>query len=319
MSTGIRVSLGHQQGGLELVEQWRSTNSCFLWLDIEGSVGADLQQQLIDRFELDPVDLNLATLDRHPPRHSSDQNALFVLTKPLDADSHSLEFTTQQLAVFVGADFIITRHSRRSPFIETLLTRIADDSLQLEDGYTLLAALLNRMVERYGQVLLDLESRLDEVEDELMDEPDESHMRELVGYNTGLRKMRRILSYHTNVISAVFRHVKKQGLSQHYDELTELTASAERFSSLAELYQNVINDLIDGYISLNGHHLNQVMRVLTVVTVLFLPLSLLVGIYGMNFENMPELKSPNGYFALLSVMAGIVTILMLLFRRKNWL
>ena len=73
----------------------------------------------------------------------------------------------------------------------------------------------------------------------------------------------------------------------------------ERFHSLADLYQNVINDLIEGYISLNAHHLNQIMKVLTIVTVIFVPLTLLVGIDGMNFEYIPELKSEHGYFVLL--------------------
>jgi len=93
----------------------------------------------------------------------------------------------------------------------------------------------------------------------------------------------------------------------------------ERFHSLSDMYQNVINDLIDGYISLNGHQLNQIMKVLTIVTVVFVPLTLLVGIYGMNFEYIPELKSHNGYYILLTVMAGIVAGLLLLFKRVRWL
>ena len=81
----------------------------------------------------------------------------------------------------------------------------------------------------------------------------------------------------------------------------------------------MINDLIEGYISLNAHHLNQVMCILTVVTVVFLPLSFLVGVYGMNFENMPELKSRYGYFILVSVMFGIASGLALIFRKMKWL
>ena len=81
----------------------------------------------------------------------------------------------------------------------------------------------------------------------------------------------------------------------------------------------MINDLIDGYISLNGHNLNQIMKVLTVVTVTFVPLSLLVGIYGMNYENMPELKAEHGYYILISVMGAIAGGLLYLFRRMRWL
>ena len=85
------------------------------------------------------------------------------------------------------------------------------------------------------------------------------------------------------------------------------------------MYQNVITDLIDAYISLNGHHLNQIMKVLTIVTVIFVPITFLAGIYGMNFENIPELKSRDGYFILLSIMFTIAAALLILFRKKRWL
>ncbi len=144
-------------------------------------------------------------------------------------------------------------------------------------------------------------------------------MQELLGYNTALRKMRRILNYHLSVLNQLNRHVKKQQLVNVEDQFDDIAVEAERFNSLAELYQNVITDLIEGYISLNAHQLNQVMRVLTVVTVMFLPLGLLVGIYGMNFEHMPELKSRYGYFMLLGFMAFTVSTLVFLFRKKRWL
>ena len=131
--------------------------------------------------------------------------------------------------------------------------------------------------------------------------------------------MRRVLNYHVTVTQALHRHAVQQLAEEWAEACEDIATEAERFNSLAELYQNVINDLIEGYISLNGHHLNQVMKVLTVVTVIFLPLTLLVGIYGMNFENMPELKSSYGYFALLAVMAILATGMAFLFRRKHWL
>ena len=107
--------------------------------------------------------------------------------------------------------------------------------------------------------------------------------------------------------------------NHHHDDFDDIYAIIERFNSLSELYQSVITDLIEAYISLNGHRLNQIMKVLTVVTVIFVPLTLLVGIYGMNFEYMPELKSKHGYFILLSVMSCIAIVMLYIFRRVRWL
>ena len=175
-----------------------------------------------------------------------------------------------------------------------------------------------RVAQRYGKVLLDLEQRLDIVEDELFDSPTDTLMKELVGYNTGLRKMHRILAYYVNVFDSLRQHLHKSNHPQ-YDQFDDIYAIIERFSSLSTVYQEVITDLIEAYISLNGHRLNQIMKVLTIVTVVFVPLTLLVGIYGMNFENMPELKSEHGYYVLLSVMSGIAFVMLYLFRRVRWL
>ncbi|MCB1763579.1 MAG: metal transporter, partial [Gammaproteobacteria bacterium] len=183
----------------------------------------------------------------------------------------------------------------------------------------MLARISRRVTDRYGRILLDLEHRLDEVEDLLFEDETDGLMEELVGYNTALRKVRRILAYHTNAFLGLRNYFNTEAMADWHDEFSDIHEVMERFHSLSDLYQNVISDLIDGYISLNGHHLNQIMKVLTIVTVIFVPLTLLVGIYGMNFEYIPELKSPNGYFILLGVMVGIAVVLMALFRRVRWL
>jgi len=175
-----------------------------------------------------------------------------------------------------------------------------------------------RVAQRYGKVLLDLEQRLDIVEDELFDSPTDTLMKELVGYNTGLRKMHRILAYYVNVFDSLRKELQ-QANHPHKDEFNDIYAIIERFSSLSSVYQDVITDLIEAYISLNGHRLNQIMKVLTIVTVIFVPLTLMVGIYGMNFENMPELKSENGYYILLSTMSAIAFLMLYVFRRVRWL
>lgn len=307
------------EGDADLHKKWCYTPESFLWLDIEGSSPSSIKDLLATKFELEEADILDASRDRHPPRFSGHNGDLFLLLKSLDSDSHSLDFTAQQLAIFSGNNYLVTRHNRKSSYIESLQSRLLSNKFKMDSPRKLIILLAQRTIKRYGEILLNLEERLDELEDELLQNPDEKLMQELLGYNTALRKMRRILNYHLNVFNSLSRHVKKQEIIIENDKFEDMAIEAERFNSLAELYQNVINDLIEGYISLNSHKLNQVMRVLTVVTVLFLPLSLLVGIYGMNFENIPELKSQNGYFVLLGVMGLIVSFLIIFFHKKRWL
>ena len=102
-------------------------------------------------------------------------------------------------------------------------------------------------------------------------------------------------------------------------EIHDIYEQQERAKSLTELYYELASDLADGYISVSSHHLNQIMKVLTVVMPIFVPLSFLAGIYGMNFEHMPELTWKYAYFVVISFMAILTTGLLILFRRIAWL
>ena len=307
-----------QVGGRELLQQWQETPGSWIWLDLYGEAAEQERELLRSQFALDDGAIGEAQRSRHPPSFEAFKDYIYLLLKPLDAESDSLDFNTLQLAMFAGERFLVTRRSKESPFLVSLWQSLVDKGCADESPISIVAAMSKRVAQRYGKVLLNLEQRLDVIEDELFDTPTDTLMKELVAYNTGLRKMHRILNYYVDVFSSLRQHLHKTANHQH-DHFDSIYTSIERFNSLADLYQNVITDLIEAYISLNGHRLNQIMKVLTIVTVIFVPLTLLVGIYGMNFENMPELKSENGYHILLLVMSGIVAFSLYLFRRTRWL
>jgi magnesium transporter len=306
-------------GDASLYTQWKQNQGSLLWVDIEGAADDYDHKLLVEMLALPEAEVRDALRDRHPPEFSGEPDFLFLLMKPLDSESHSLDFNTQQMAIFAAQNCVVTRHNKASDYLQSLWQKVISGECKVSSPYHIVALMARRMISRYGKILLNLEERLDTIEDTLMQDLDEAHMQELVGYNTALRKMRRILKYHVSILEQLSRFSQRQKLDDWSDEFEDIASQAERFNSLAELYQTVINDLIEGYISLNSHRLNQVMRILTVVTVVFLPLSLLVGVYGMNFEYMPELKSEYGYFILIAIMAGIASTLAYIFRRMRWL
>ena len=307
-----------QVGGKELLQEWKKNSDSWIWVDLYDEPVDTEQVFLTEHFELNSVSVREAQRNRHPPSYEVFKEYIYLLLKPLDAESDTLDFNTLQLAIFASDHFLVTRHSKESPYLKKLWQTLEQEGPSNESPQSLMISMGKRVAQRYGKVLLDLEQRLDVIEDELFDSPTDTLMKELVKYNTGLRKMQRILSYYVDVFGGLSKQLHKVG-NQHYEGIDEIYALVERFSSLSSLYQNVITDLIEAYISLNGHRLNQIMKVLTVVTVVFVPLTLLVGIYGMNFENMPELKSKHGYYILLSTMSGIAIFLLYLFRRVRWL
>ncbi len=308
-----------ETGGIELLDKWKSTPESWIWVDLYDEPANDEYMLLIENFHLDNAAIQEAQRVRHPPRFHAFKKYIYLLLKPLDAESDSLDFNTLQLAMFAGDNFLVTRHSKESPYLGKLWNKLEKNNDK--NSYSpmqIVQSMCHRIAQRYGQILLNLEQRLDEVEDEIFEATTDTLMKELVGYNTGLRKMHRILNYYVDVFDSLKSslHKDKHEIANDFDGVYSLI---ERFNSMSEMYQNVITDLIDAYISLNGHRLNQIMKVLTIVTVIFVPLTLLVGIYGMNFENMPELKSQYGYYILLSTMFGILVLMLGLFRRMRWL
>lgn len=317
----LRVSPDNEVrvGGRELLDASGEAGG-WLWLDLHDEPAAEEQALLMERFGLDPLAITDAQRDRHPPKLEVFGQGMFLLLKGLHADTRDIDFATIQIALFVGDGYLVTRHSGPSRSIDGCWQRLVDGDRDAARGPLFWARAISRAVaDRYGPVLLGLEERLGQIEDELFTTRTDALMEELVGYNTRVKKMRRVLAYHEGVFRELARADGRLAGDPLRHAFVDVHEQMERYASLAALYQELISDLVDGYISLNGHHLNQIMKVLTVVTVIFVPLTLLVGVYGMNFEHMPELKSEYGYHILLGVMLAIAFGLLALFRRMRWL
>jgi len=175
------------------------------------------------------------------------------------------------------------------------------------------------MTDRYTKMVEDLEQRLEDSEVEMFENPRDDLLESLIDYGRNLKKLLRILNYHQGIFARLSSRDHAFIEKQERHEFTDVFEHTERLTTLTALYKELTDDLMSGYISVTSHRLNQIMKVLTIVTVVFLPLALLVGIYGMNFEEMPELKIKNAYYVLLSVMGFIVISLLLLFRKVRWL
>lgn len=301
-------------GGAELIEVWRNGGG-LLWLDMQGQDQAAERRLLQSQFDVGDMSIDDAQRDRHPPKMEQLPNHLFLIWRGLHSQTDSMDFRTIQIAMWMSDNLLISRHSDDSPSIEKTWQLALAGQLQTPEH--LLYRILRNVVDRYTPVITGLEERLEVIEDELITKPGDQLLAELLGYSRQLKKMRRILRYHERYAREMLSdEVPQISLCSEFQDVLEHN---ERLASLSDMYHDIVGDLINGYLSVSSHKLNQIMRVLTIVTVIIAPLSVLVGIYGMNFDNMPELKMQNGYYVLLGVMASIVGGLIVWFRRKGML
>lgn len=325
-STVIRVRLVSRRGsrpltgGAELLDNQANEPGHITWVDIEGALEPDGARELQTRFGLHTLALQDAARDRHPPKFEVFETYSFLLLKSLSADSESIDCSTLQMAIFVGEDFLVTRHSGPSPEIERLAAELEQDPGQAAAGSGRLAIRLSRLiVERYLKLLLSLEPRLEELEHAVLNRGNDAVLGELTGYKSDLTRLRRFFHYHVDLVNTM-RTPGNPGFGPELaHEINDLYEHQERVTSLADMYYNQASDLIEGYLSISAHRLNRIMQVLTIITAIFVPLSFLAGIYGMNFENMPELKSPFGYYTLLGTMGILAVSMLYAFKRKRWL
>ena len=308
-----------ERGDIALLDRWDRELQT-LWLDLEGEPADSERALLADRFGISKLAIDDAQRKRHPPKLEWFNDYFFLLLKGFSADTDSIDFEVIHISFFCGRNFLVTRHLEVSPSINR--------TLELLDGFSsdarnhpghLLYRVVRTIIDRYSPIVLNLEARLEQLEEQMLSDPSDELLNELVGYNSRLRKLRRIFGYQQAVLS----ELKGEGLhtlqANYEHEFQDAYEQMERLASLSEMLQQLTGDLINGYISVASHRLNNIMKTLTIASVIFLPLTFLAGIYGMNFQNMPELQSRAGYFVVLAVMIGLAVLLLYVFRRKRWI
>lgn len=308
-----------RQGGVELIEEWKQAGRGTIWVVLEGELGEAETELMSSRFGLHHLAIADAARNRHPPKIEPFEDNTFILLKGLDATSTSLDFGTIQISLFVGHRFLVTRTSGRSLSTERLLDDLVSGALAADFSTAGVALLLCRTVaDRFLPLLLAIEERLEEMETEMLEQPSDDLLAELVRQKGDLKRALRILQYHAQVFSSA-RSNTPAHLEGFDHELTDVQEQLDRMLSLARLYYELTDDLMNGYLSLSAHRLNRIMQTLTIVTVIFVPITFMAGIYGMNFEFIPELRFRNGYFVLLGAMLTVVVTIVVVFYRRGWL
>ena len=303
-------------GGPELLERWQPGIGGWFWIDIQGEPESS-ERDILRQFGIHPLAVEDALRKRHPPKVEAFDDFLFILMRGLNADVDGFNFGVIQLSLFIGGNFLITRHGEASMSANALWQSF-QEGLQIDSPGAAALQIMGRLTRRYVDLLLDLEHRLDELEVEVFSDPRDALLSELTGYKAKLRNIIRVAGYHARLVE----ELRGPGCNEYFDglvhELTDLADQVERSNSLAVMHYDVAGDLTDGYLALTSHRLNRVMQILTVITVIFVPLTFVAGIYGMNFQNMPELGSENGYFVVLGVMLVIALLQLVYFRMRKW-
>lgn len=285
------------------------------WLHVEDEP-EDAERELLARAGIHPLAIQDALRKRHPPKYERFDDHEFILAKEL-AQTDRLNSPMHQVAVFLKPGLVVTRAGSKSRAIEKIRRALPNETGPTPALVAL--KLLRAIADQYLELLIGFESELERLEAQAVEDPSDDLLGELTRHRTDLRQLDRALTYHNQMVDQTQHESPLAGDPDARYRLNDVGEQFERVNSLAHLHHGITSELVESVIAMASHRLNGIMKVLTIVTVVFMPLGILAGIYGMNFEYMPELGFRFGYFTVLGAMGTIVIALILLFKRKRWL
>ncbi|MCH4562270.1 magnesium transporter CorA family protein [Halomonas sp. EGI 63088] len=307
-------------GDEAMIERWRREAGSRLWIDLQGEP-RETERRLLEQFDSHPLAIDDAHRERHPPKIEEFENHTLIIYRGISSFDAQLNYEPQQMAFFLGEDYLISLHPGRAESIERLFAHDGGPLLRESPEHVALR-IMYASAGYYLNSLLEFETEISDLEDELQLAGNDRLMRRIVAYKSRLVKMRRLFNYHKGItqelIAYDYRHLPRENPATLH-AINDVFERFERLHSLTQMYYDICGDLVDGYLSISSHQLNTTMRILTVITAIFVPLTFLAGIYGMNFAHMPELAYRYGYFIVLVVMLVIGVGLLWVFRRKKWL
>lgn len=322
----IRVMIFDRQtsairsGGEELLDNFDPTDRTWYWVDMTGAPSERKERIMRKTFAVPKLAVQDANRQRHPPKLEHVGNQEFLMLRDIAEGGADPSAAPRQLSMFIHDDHLLTVHPEASISVDRAWETMASSTDELQQGsghvvYRICRAIVDTMT----PVVLGHEEALAYIEDNIFENPDDTVLEELSSLNRVLRRLRRVLIYQSKVIDQLRQNRIQSAVTFDIHEITDIYENMDRLATLCQVNQELAVDLLNTHLSVVSHRLNIVMRALTVATILFLPLGLLAGIYGMNFQVMPELSWHYGYFGVLGAMAVIATGLIIFFRRKDWL
>jgi magnesium transporter len=302
-----------------------STDPPFTWVDVVGPSREELAK-VARRYGLHPMSVEDSLEPEHLPKYERIGTTTFIIVRAIDAaaadDCSTLHEMTRKVAIFYGADFLVSIHRTDQEFLSAIIERyrtavVPEGVNERRKGFLprLLINLINDAVATYQQPLEEAETTLDTFEATVFGEQEFAGLlRRIYLVKRRVTLMRRMLSHTLDAIKKLVPG--SEPTAPFYQDLRENVESMHFYAD--ELLEDV-NNLLSIQLALASHRTNEVVRVLTVFSVFFLPLTFIVGVYGMNFHFMPELRQRWGYPAVLLGMGVVTLVIYLWFRRRGWL
>ncbi|MCB1468802.1 MAG: magnesium/cobalt transporter CorA [Rhizobiaceae bacterium] len=295
-----------------------------LWIDVRGLADTKFIAEIGEAFGLHPLVIeDVANIAQRPKAEVHDDDYIvIVLREPCGGPP----FDSEQVAIVIGPDFVLTFQERASDIFDPVRKRLIEGSRPMRElgapylGY----ALIDSVVDSYFPILEGYGELSETLEQTVIEEPDPGRITEIHLLKRELQAMRRALWSQREAIATLQRADTKLIPDALKIYLRDCSDHSFQLLDMVEVYREISQGLVDLHLSAISNRMNEIMKVLTIISMIFLPMSFLTGLYGMNFVttspyNLPELKWKFGYFWALGLMLTSAGGMLYYFWRKGWI
>lgn len=290
------------------------------WINVDGIHQLDIIETLGEHFGLHPLSLEDAVNTDQRPKLEDYGNYLFVVLKALYYDEARDGLEADQVSIVLGPNYVISFQEREKGAFEPVKERIRSGGRIRSLGADYLAySLMDAIVDNYFSVLEALGERIELLEEKLVARPRPETLKELHNLKSEMIYLRKSVWPLREVVSALERRessLVQEGTGVYLKDVYDHTIQV---IDNIETYRDMLSGMMDIYLSSISNRMNEIMKVLTIIATIFIPLTFVVGVYGMNFRYMPELEWAWGYPAVLLFMLAVGVLMLVYFRRNRWI
>jgi magnesium transporter len=291
------------------------------WINIDGIHNVDIIEKIGNRFGLHPLVMeDIMHADQRPKMEDFD-SYIYLVLKMFRYDETEFEIKAEQVSIILGEGYVISFQEMQGDTFDPVRERLRNSKgrIRSKKADYLAYALLDSIVDNYFVILDKIAESIEEIEEELVSDPDASTLQKIHTLKKEMIYLRKSIWPLRDLVNNLERTE-----SQLIDDSTsvflrDVYDHAIRVADMIETYRDVLSGMMDVYLSSISNKMNEVMKTLTIIATIFIPLTFIAGIYGMNFENMPELGWKWGYSFLWIIMLSMSTVMIVYFRKKKWL
>ena len=315
----------HEGGATTEVEKvdpaWLKPNSgVWVWVALESPTPAEARL-LSDVFHFHELAVEDALMQVHHPKIESYGDYLYLILHGIDFQASEHCFTTKDVDFFLGAQYLVTVHAGMSRSIDKIGSVCTKDDRVLGEGPGLLMyRIVDTMVDNYRPEIEKLGERLDEMEEEVFEKPNTALARRILDFKRDIASLRRIVLPQRDAVGRLARREFPMISEQLAYRFRDVHDHLVRLSDEAMFFQDRITSILDAHLSAVSNQLNQVMKVLTIIATLFMPLTFVTGLYGMNVH-LPHLPGGEGaqFWWILGIMLAMSGAMLAYFRHNRWI